>query len=402
MDWNTHPLPNSLCVAPDRVGEDEHTFSLAVAHALARARFLLSVSHLSSSYAHRATAELRAYAAASMALRQQMLREYLLAWSAAQEGELPTALIHLDASLNPAEKARDLHAYCELAWRAGGISRQLGFLPDAYYYLSEALAASHSLMQREPACDSQFRADLHLALASVTFELALFPAASHHLDEAALLLRSAGLQAHLQAVSLNWIQAQVFRWLGQLGPALVTAMRAADDLMPIVPPDTSARSQLVVAEIALDLAERFSRGPGAPFSIAHASYLDIASRYIQSAEDFTQQAADPIGEMVALLARRRWRRIDHRGDGDLSVFEAMARRAESLGDFSVVGRAFTALGDELRARGRREAALSYYLQASEILERQKFFAGAILPRRALLIAREMSSDITDMQTESGL
>lgn len=402
MDWNIHPLPSSLCVAPDRVGEGQHKFSVTVAHALVRARYLLSVSNVSSSYALQAADELRACETTSMAARQRMLLEYLWAWAAAQVGDLSAALIHLDATLNPAERARDLHAYCELAWRAGVISRLLGFLSDAYYYLTEALAGSHMLIQRGDACDSQFQADLHLRLASVNFELGLFRVASHHLDEATLVLRSAGSQAHLQAASLSWIQAQLLRWQGHLGSALEISVRAADELTLIAPPDTSARMELVVAEIALDLAEHSSRGPGAPFSMARATYLDIASRYIQSAEEHTQQSVDPIGEMVALLARRRWQRLDRRGEGNLAVFESVARKAEALGDISVVGRAYTALGDELRDRGKRDAALASYHQANDILERQKFVALAIHPRRALLIAREMSSDTPDMQTESEL
>lgn len=402
MDWNTHPLTSSLRIAPPRVGGDEHAYSLVVANALTRFHRLLSEASHTPSSIHQvseASKELRAYQQKPMAVRQRLLLEYLLAWAATQEGDLRAALIHLDASLVQAERLRDWRAYCELAWRAGIAGQQLGFYVDAHCYLNEALDAIHNLVQHGDSPDSNLQFDLHLRLASVHFELALFPETRRHLEEASMLLRSLGAHAYRQAASLRWIQALLYRWQGQLPAALDSAMLAADDLERAVPSGALARIQLVVVETALDLAERFTHAPLAPSSLGYAIYMDVANRYIHSSMQLTQKAADPVDAMISRLLVHRWRRLGHIGGNRLAAIESVAHDAEMFGDMSVVGRAHTMLGDEHIAQGEREAALTCYRRASDILYRHKYLAAAIWPRRALLMASEMSAG-PDIQAES--
>lgn len=402
MDWNTHTLPSSLRIAPPRVGGDEHAYSLVVANALTRFHRLLSEAGHTPSSIHQisqASKELRAYQQKPMAVRQRLLLEYLLAWATAQEGDLRAALIHLDASLVQAERLRDWRAYCELAWRAGIAGQRLGFYVDAHCYLNESLGAIHNLVQHGDSPDNNLRFDLHLRLASVNFELALFAEASRHLKEAAMLLRSLGAQAYRQAASLSWIQALLYRWKGQLPAALDSAMLAADDLERAAPSGALARIQLVVVETALDLAERFTHAPLAPSSRGYATYMDVTNRYIHASMQLTQEATDPVDAMISRLLVHRWRRLGHIGGNHVAAIESVAHDAEILGEMGVVGRAHTALGDEHIAQGEHEAALTCYRRASDILERHKFRALAILPRRALLMASEMSAR-PDTQAES--
>src|SRR5262249_19423475 len=325
-----------------------------------------------------------------MAVRQRLSLEYLLAWAAERQDDLHGAIEHLDTTLDLAESLRDQPGYSELAWRAGTASHQLGYYADAHHYYSIALTALRALnptLRQGDSVSTRLELDLVLRLASVEFELTAFPAAARRLEDATALLRPLGPSARMQAASLDWIHAVLCRWQGEHALALQAAVRAADDLEQLAAPDLLARIQLVVVDIALDMVERF---PYSSTSLAHTSHLALAQPYVHSALQLTRRAGDPAGEGMARLALHRWQRLESRAINGVAAVEAVARAATMEENMGLLGRAQTALGDEFMLQGEREAALTCYRSAREILERHKFRALAIWPQRALLSASELA------------
>src|SRR5205823_4055465 len=109
-------------------------------------------------------------------------------------------------------------------------------------------------------------------LASFEFMAARHSEATGHLDEARGRLASLP-RCDMGYATVDWISALLYRWRANPEPALKLALAAADVYRKADIPNSNARIQAVVADVALDLAQYYPPGD------ARSAFLTIADPY---------------------------------------------------------------------------------------------------------------------------
>jgi hypothetical protein len=79
----------------------------------------------------------------------------------------------------------------------------------------------------------------------------------------------------LNAGTLDWMRALLLHERGELMPALLPSVRAADAYFALGSPESAARAQQLAAAIMLDLAESL------PSGTERNSYIDMAAPYVR-------------------------------------------------------------------------------------------------------------------------
>jgi tetratricopeptide (TPR) repeat protein len=326
----------------------------------------------------------------SHSLRQAVRAGYLVGNALAGMEDFADALECFDEALDGAARLGDWSAYVALTQHAGWASGQLYQYQSAAHYTALALRQldAHA-NDRGVIVDPQAELDVIAAHASFQFMLGQFPSAVSALTRARV--RAALTPATpLHQMTVDWIEALLQRWRGEPARALALAQRAADTLASSA---TLARDVLslgrirgIVAEIALDLAERY------PIAVdEHTRYVRLARRGLRDLSQIASGAGDDAGRVLATLGRARLDRVTNRNVDRTRALERALRRARDLGDTALVTQALTALGHEFAARGESESARTCYRRALAQVDGTDLRAMGIFPRRALLQAEEWES-----------
>jgi len=121
----------------------------------------------------------------------------------------------------------------------------------------------------------------------------------------------------------------------------------------------------------------------------HRSHLlAAADDHTRLAVDLAAEAGGATGAGFVQLSAVRLSRLRRVNEDRLPPIERVLQDACRLGDYALLAQGFTTLGDELLARGRREAALAHYRDAIGILDGSEMGALEVWPRSALHRARE--------------
>jgi hypothetical protein len=168
----------------------------------------------------------------------------------------------------------------------------------------------------------------------------------------------------VEVKTVRWNEALLLHQRGALGRALNAAFEALDAYAAEKPSMSRVRLRSVVAEIVLDLAERYASG-----SPSRKDYLTMARTIIQDMGREARRLEDDCGRQMAELAAARLERL--RGHGT----KASVRRMEAVLEHVILRRpwdtalacqAHTALGRELQARGQGARARWAFGRACEL------------------------------------
>ena len=334
---------------------------------------------------------------------QRLHLEYALALIYAGEGDWQLALACLDNAWELSVHLHDWAAQVELGYLAGSLLQMQAYYSEAYELYATALESLRSLECGNGPIDPIFELDLVLRLAWGAWELGLFPTSLRHLDDAYRLRAQWAPDAADEAASLAWLDAQLSRVRGHPMRALQQSSAAANLLLTHGKPVNAGRCHIILAECAFDVVE-LAHGTGSPHSFIDRfgaeknmhlpTHLDPLSFGRASAERglaFAQAAEDHVGVAMARLAIVRSIRLGARTGRTIAGVagaEAVIRTARHLGDISLLGRAQTALGDELAAMGRTDSARLTYYRAVCLLDEHQLGGLGFWPRHALLRTSE--------------
>jgi hypothetical protein len=161
-------------------------------------------------------------------------------------------------------------------------------------------------------------------------------------------------------------------------------LHALELYAPLNSPLNVARLRIVIADIALDIAQSFL-----PSSAdVPSNFIDLAATHLAQAMKANTMRIDPTGRALADLTYVRLSRLAGTNEDRLALLEAGARRASMLGDLPLLGQVQTSLGDELRHLGNMQAAIDLFGQAVDTLLQSDAPTYAIWPKRALLEYKE--------------
>jgi tetratricopeptide (TPR) repeat protein len=356
-------------------------YSPIVANALVTAYRVLSRSRDAKRYDRAYTTVVR-LVDTPMAVRQRVHVLYVCGMAQVAVGEYASALRWLDKALDLASSLGATGDIAELLFLRGAVLRALLRLKDA----AADYAACLALLREESAGSGPSDAPFELAVLS---QLAGFTYYLGQIDRSEQLLRDARKLAPLapghlvDAATTEWIQAHIFRARSQPELALRPALAAADIYLDAGQPTSAARIQILVAEIALDLADHFTIGS------ARSAFAKLGHAHTQVAKGLAKEAGDAIGEALAALASARYSRLCGRNENRIARLERVAHTAQQLDDSALLAQAVTALGDELASLGEKEQALNRYRDVISVLDRSDMPTLSLPARRALLLSQEM-------------
>lgn len=329
---------------------------------------------------------------------QRLHLEYALALIYAGEGDWQPALACLENAWEISARLQDWAAQVELGYLAGSLLQMQAYYSEAYEIYGAALGSLRSLERGDGPIDPTFELDLVLRLAWAAWELGIFPTSLRHLDDAYRLRAQWAPEAANEAASLAWLDAQLSRVRGYPTRALQLSSAAANLLLTHGKPVNAGRCHIILAECAFDVVE-MARGSSSPHTFVGgfgaerntlpstpADALAFGHGAAEQGLAFAQDAKDPVGVAMARLAIGRSIRLGVRGGRTMAGVagaEAIIRTAHRLGDISLLGRAKTALGDELATIGRTDSARLTYYRAACLLDEHQLGGLSFWPRQAL-------------------
>jgi tetratricopeptide (TPR) repeat protein len=375
---------------PDaRTETAEPSHSPEVASRLARA-----YACLKSNRTVEALAVIEPLLAVSMSARQLMRVWYVMGHAYAAHSVYDKALAFLDEAVAQASQLQDLGAMAELAYLRGSIYGAIQEFGLAVGDLRMSLESLHALMPDADSADPDFELGVLVLLASFAFVTACYDEAAQYISHARKLIRLTP-GATLQAASIEWVEALLYRWSGQPDLALRNALQAAECFLQPhgdVEPLSRARIFSVVADCALDVAESLPQQP----HFARDRLIDLARPYAIFAVRSARSALSPQSteseavQGLTLLTRARFDRLAHYEHNHSTMIESVVRTATHIGDKPLLAQAYTALGHEFAAHGDTGPALNCYRQALGVQGIEDAAALAVWARRGLLHAAEMA------------
>jgi tetratricopeptide (TPR) repeat protein len=327
---------------------------------------------------------------AEVAARQRVRTLLLFARAHEADGAYTDALQSVDQALEVAVRGRAGDDFVDLLIYHAKLERARVRYDLAAEDLIACLELLHMRMgEDEETLDPALHLEVLALLAEYEFYLGHFLTADQ-LALDALDLAPRAPQRLLEAATAARTRAHLDRLRGRSSDALDT-MRQVAAVYEQVPAPAISRGRLeyLFAEFALDVAERIPDGPAAANRTAP---LRLARERLALAESLTTQANDRPGRGLITLGQARYTRVRKTTADRVTQIERVIRVARHLDDHALLAQAFTALGDELADQGEQEQALDCYRQTLGLLDGSAVAALEILPRRRLLLAREMATD----------
>jgi tetratricopeptide (TPR) repeat protein len=189
-------------------------------------------------------------------------------------------------------------------------------------------------------------------------------------------------QLSLHRASTAWMSALLSRWVGDSMVATKNIFETLDVFNRYGSPLNIARAHIVASDIILDLVDR--HGVATVSGTARAEFAQMAEPYIIQALQLTRNIGDMPGEFMAGLAHIRLLRARNNSEFDRrTILEGMIQQTEGVEQLTLLGQAYTALGDEFLYQNDLNSAAMCYRNALTVLEKADIPAYAIYPRRAL-------------------
>lgn len=330
----------------------------------------------------------------SMAARQRMRKFYVLALASSAVSAYQDAMNWLDEAEDIACDLGDVGALAELAYHSGVVNGAVQNCGAAAEYFDIALDSIHTLSEEGEPVDPSFELHTLTLLAHYLFVLGKYELVTDHIAEARRLVQLVP-ESQLQAASIEWLAALLYRWSGQPDRALRYALAAAkvySDFAPGAGTVHDAKLRSVVAECALDIAE----------SLAANEQPDQCQVFVRLARPYVQQslaiarntlsASDAESEAVTgllLLTSFRFERLAGERENHTAKYEQIERVGRKIGDSSLLCQTYTALGQEMAWRGERESSLYCYRRAVDAQSRGDAVVWGVWARRGLLLDAEM-------------
>lgn len=373
----------SLAFADSPQMREEDGYSVKAAARLSQAY------HLGSNNRHEGAIYLLLPLVNTPMARSQTLRvKYFL-------GLCYAALSDFWLSTNFLDEAADL-AICGDNMRAVA---QIGFaLGENHYYTLQCASAIEyymlsadaiNMIENEAAHDQDddlqdLKTTTLLRLVSQYFLRGEFDEAKRLIATIQILLASSPetAQSPLHRASTTWLSALLSRWLGDSLTGMKSIFKALDDYNRYGSAVNIARVHIVASDIILDLVDR--HGVTSVEGTALTEFVQMAERYTSQAIQLTRTIGDLPGEFMAELAHIRLLRAKHNDEFDRrAILEAVIQQSSGVGQLTLLGQAYTALGDEFLYQNELDSAGICYRNALSVLEKADIPAYAIYPRRAL-------------------
>lgn len=301
----------------------------------------------------------------AMATRQCIRAFYVLGTAFAAVGDYPAALVWIEDALDLGYDLNDPGELLDLIYTYGNICRATLRLSHAAMAYRDYL---DMLAEYGDSGDLLLELDARIQLAGAEFFLAHYDEAgdllaqSRELLAVPTLIASTNPELRLLGATSDWYQALLYRWRERPLEALPFAMNAGSAYTELGSPSSAARSQLIVADIKLDIAEQ---AVGA--ARRHELALD-AQPHVERALSLAGIAADPNGMSIISLADVRLSRLTGRAQDRVEAIKEIAKTGQRLGDEAVVAQAYTSLADELYGQGAIEDALYRYREIRHLLD----------------------------------
>ncbi|HLJ81180.1 MAG TPA: hypothetical protein VKT52_06840 [Ktedonobacterales bacterium] len=321
------------------------------------------------------------YDAVPVAVHQRMVIQKVKAMFYAAIDDVKQALDALDTGLFEAVKRADNGAVVDLLALRATIHQSVLRLRDAAEDIEYYLDILHEEGDEDAPADAAMALAGLIRLAGLRFYLAQYPTAEERLRDARNLIARVSADP-IQAATIEWIQANLERWRGSPERALRHASAAANVFAESPHLGTAARVQALVADAALDFAQTFSAEGDREYQIR------FALPHIQLARKFATEAVDEIGKGLIHLTLARYSRLCGWDEDRITSIEGVAGLARRERDDALLAQAFTALGDEMLARGERAQGMNLYRAVLEVLHSSDVPALEVWARRPLLRAAE--------------
>lgn len=256
-----------------------------------------------------------------------------------------------------------------------------------YYTLAlDALDMTADEADADVASDGwDLRITAMLRLASQYFLLSRFDEAMRALSAARTLLvnNPETPQSPFHRATFTWISALLSRWIDDPAAGIRNILETLAEYSRHDSPLNNARAHIVASDIILDLAER--HGVASVSASAIAPFIRLAEPYILRALQQTHALGDMSGEFMAGLTHIRLLRVTNNQDFDrCAILDSLILQAKHVHEPSLLGQAYTALGDELLHRNAPEQAGNCYRYALDALADTEIPAYGVFARRALL------------------
>jgi tetratricopeptide (TPR) repeat protein len=318
-----------------------------------------------------------------MSARQRAHVLFIVALGLATQDKPTVALLPIDEAFELTLALDEVAGQLDLLLLRASVNRAISQVSDAVEDMRDylLLLADGADQRAGAAPDPQLpmRVDATLHLAGSEWILGNDETCEQLLNHAAQLLQQAP-GSELQVGLLAWTRALLYRWRGDLDQALIEGMRAAEIYTRAGAPNMASRIQGVVAEIVMDVAERY-RDQAQPQ--ASADFLTLAQGYAQRARDLAgTDETNASWIMAAITSVRLERLCDAPGDPAARV-QRLTALANLRPDVAAKAQAYTELGREYEAAGDRTTAIAWYQRAVAILVEHKMVALAFWARRAL-------------------
>lgn len=186
----------------------------------------------------------------------------------------------------------------------------------------------------------------------------------------------------ISVATINWLAALLERARGAPELALAYAEPAAEAFIETALTRSALRSQVLLGDTLLDVAERLPEGS------QRAERLELARPHVELAQDLAREARDDGGDGLARLTRVRFDRLSGGRQDRIAEVERVARAARARDDDPLLVQAMTTLADELAAQGDVQAALYRYRDALKLLDGGDTAGLGLLARRALALEGE--------------
>jgi tetratricopeptide (TPR) repeat protein len=313
---------------------------------------------------------------ARMSKRQQMHAYYVSGKAQSALGETGLAVTDLTHGLELAALyLRDHRAMAQLAHlRAIAYSWQLQYRA-AVTDLHDCLAIVRSLRRYATAPTRAFELTVLRNLAGFEFMCSNFDEAREHLQQAQAIPHSSA-QDILDRSATHWITALIERWRGSAMDALQQAQIACEGYREANDSRSLGRIQIIIADIALDLALFFPPGD------IRDSYITLALPYGQRAAMLAHSSDDLVGADLAQLVQARAAIISRRESSSAQIVQVI-RDAERYHDASLEASAYTALGYDFDGQGDIEAARLCFREVAHMVEDTDISALGVWAKRAL-------------------
>lgn len=375
-------------------------YSVAVARMLERAFQYLARGHQAPRHFEYAFAAVAPYLSERMCAPQHIRVWYVAGSACAAAGEYLPARDWLDQAIDLAGQTRAWEDSLDLLPLRSKVLRALLCLAPAAADCRASLDLSRQLAQdrvegRQHTDFSTFERTTLTSLAGFEFYLARYETCERLLDEARDLLSRqlivpaamADPACELPGASLTWLEALVWRWRGQPERALRLASETARVYAGQGPAISAALAELLVSEVALDLASQLRVGSD------HDAMAELARPHVASARALAHDARDQAARSLAQLVQVRLDRELGAATDRMRQLDQVIHTAEHLDDAALLAHAFTDVGDELALTGRTEDACQVYAGVVEALERTEVPALQVWARRALHHLKE--GEMTD-------